>query len=136
MKRDTSGKTVAFTHNEDVFTLDKYDLFDLKDEAEKEGKARILLHKDRKEKVQEMIIAMKRGYSVPLHSHNKTESYHVIEGVMEVETQKDNVFSKTMLGDFDSGLPFVIRLQPNIPHCNRAITPIVVFYEVLEGPFI
>jgi glucose-6-phosphate isomerase len=139
--KNIKGKSTSFSHNEDVFLVDKKlcKTIICFSYADKMNKSRLNLHQERREKVQEMIIAINKKNNTKPHVHiDKTESFQVLEGemMMFIFNEKGKVLQKVKMGNYESGLPFICRIQPNIWHCNKALTKEVLFYEVIEGPFL
>lgn len=101
-------------------------------------RARLCLHKDHEDQVQQMIIALCQDTDVRPHRHpNKSESFHVLEGEIRIRLFDD---TGGMLRDIDlagpgSGLPSIYRM--NVPHWHTTIplTDIVVVHEIVAGPF-
>jgi glucose-6-phosphate isomerase len=96
------------------------------------------MHRSTEEPVQEMIIALRRDALFgPHRHHNKTESFHVIEGRLTVL-----LFSE--IGDLDQtidlgapfeGASFCYRLSAPIYHSVIPQSDLVVFSETTLGPF-
>ena len=101
-------------------------------------RARYCLHRSHNDGVQEMVIALLKGSQVPVHRHaGKSESYHMIEGLIEVLFY-DNQGNRTdviKLGPQDSGLPFIYRLAPGVWHTVRVLSECAVIHETTTGPF-
>lgn len=98
-------------------------------------RARLLLHADHSSPVQEMIIAAHESSYVRPHRHapDRSESYHVIEGELEVRIFKengeiDNIFWLT------SKVPFY-RVRGGWYHEPKPATEWVIYHEVFTGPF-
>lgn len=101
-------------------------------------RARICLHADTSDPVQEMLIALCAGTKVSIHRHpNKTESFHMVEGELDV-IFFDNDGKETerlRLGAPASGHPFMYRLNSPLWHSVEPITNVAVVHEVITGPF-
>ncbi len=102
-------------------------------------RARLCIHKNIKSKTNEMFIALKkRSYIRPhMHPSLKPESYHVIEGKMNVY-----VFSKNgkkikviKMGDYSSNLNFFYRMNKSYFHLPIAVSKWCIYHEVYPGPF-
>lgn len=105
----------------------------------KNKRARICIHKSTNSKTNEMIIALKKGSYIRPHMHpnSKSESYHVIEGKMNVY-----VFSKSgkkikvvKMGNYNSKLNFFYRMNKGYFHFPIAVSNWCVYHEVFSGPF-
>ncbi len=105
----------------------------------KNKRARICIHKSTNSKTNEMIIALKKGSYIRPHMHpnSKSESYHVIEGKMNVY-----VFSKSgkkikvvKMGNYNSKLNFFYRMNKGYFHFPIAVSSWCVYHEVFSGPF-
>jgi cupin fold WbuC family metalloprotein len=88
--------------------------------------------------VQEMIIALARDTYIAPHMHpGKPESFHVIEGEVDVVFFDDRgeIRDVVRMGDANSGK--VIFYRQNEP-CFHAVVPqsdVVIFHETANGPF-
>ena len=133
--------TAVFFPDRDVVVLGPEDVERLKDLAAAAPlrRARYCLHRSTQEAVQEMIIAFCSDTQVPIHRHrNKSESFHVIEGTLDVVFFDDQgrQCQVIRLGAPGSGLPFFYRLSAQTWHTVRLISPVAVIHETTRGPFI
>lgn len=121
-----------------VFVLDGAVINSLKSAARKSplGRARICLHIDTNSPVQEMIIALCKNSLVETHRHpvHKPESYHLLEGEMDV-----NIFASTgeviqVIKLHQNGVR-MYRIQGNVWHQPISISECAVYHEVYTGPF-
>ena len=78
----------------DIFQFDKKTIKFLKERADKSKNKsyRILFHKNNYHLTHEMMICFKKNAVVPVHKHpnGRSESYHIIEGSMNVYFFKDS----------------------------------------------
>jgi len=101
------------------------------------GRARICVHDSDEAAVHEMIIAFRQDVMFrPHRHHNKSESFHIIEGMIDIV-----VFSTTgevervvRLG-IGKDRSFYYRLNTSLYHTIIPRTSIVVFHETTAGPF-
>ncbi len=123
----------------DIFVLDDIQIAKLKQIALNHPlkRSRLCLHKNREEAVQEMIIVAHRDSYFEGHQHplTKPESYHIIEGELEVNIFSDTgqVIKKILLSH--NANPRMYRIQGNIWHQPIPISEWVVYHEVYTGPF-
>ncbi|MEJ1298727.1 MAG: WbuC family cupin fold metalloprotein [Candidatus Sedimenticola sp. (ex Thyasira tokunagai)] len=102
-------------------------------------RSRLCLHCDTQSPVQEMINVFCHDSYLRPHRHpqGKTESYHIIEGVLRVylfdELGVVNTYSD--LCNSDPKAPFLFYQPGGLWHMPVAMTPFVVFHEVYTGPF-
>ena len=127
--------------NHKLITLAKDDLDLLKEEVEKSDlkRFRFCLHNGLESPIQEMLIGFKRGSRVPIHRHkDKTESFHVVKGLLDVVFYNDagKEVDRIHLGDIDSGFPFMYRLGEALWHTIDIRSDFVVLHEITNGPFI
>jgi cupin fold WbuC family metalloprotein len=125
----------------DFIAISKVDLDKLIVEAENAilRRARICLHKSHDDPIQEMIIAFCQDSIVPIHRHTeKTESFHVIQGVFDVAFYDDaqREIGRLRMGDIKSGYPFSYRLSSNSWHTIEPLSEHVIVHEIVTGPFI
>ena len=85
-----------------------------------------------------MVLAFCAGTEVPIHRHrNRTESFHVIEGQLEVLIFDDRgiVTESIKMGPIESGLTFLYRINKDAWHTVKPLTEIVIIHEVVAGPY-
>ena len=100
--------------------------------------ARLLLHFDHEDPVQEMLIAMGRDCMVtPNRSVGRSESLNVVKGELLLIVFDDNgkVVQRVEMGPVGSGKVFLYRLSSTPWHTMIPLSEIVVVHEVIEGPF-
>ncbi|MBF0254012.1 MAG: cupin fold metalloprotein, WbuC family [Candidatus Omnitrophica bacterium] len=101
-------------------------------------RARICLHRDRREFLQEMVIAIRRdSYVRPHRQLGRGKSYHVISGKMVIVFFDDagKVIRRVALGGDGSGSPFLYRFRSDSWHTVIPRSACVVFKETVLGPF-
>jgi len=99
------------------------------------GRARICAHKSTSDTLHEMIIAIRADSYIRPHRHpNKVESFHLIEGDVDVIILSDagDIEDIVRLGKNKN---FYYRL--NVPHYHTLLiqSPVVVVHEITNGPF-
>jgi cupin fold WbuC family metalloprotein len=102
------------------------------------GRCRVCVHVDDAAPVQEMILAMRQDVLFRPHRHpEKTESYHVIEGALDVVVfdEAGTPLRAIELAAIGSGKLFYYRLNEPLYHAVLPRTPVVVFHETTAGPF-
>jgi cupin fold WbuC family metalloprotein len=140
LQKDNKGKSTAFFHTDDIFTVSEHMMIELKREAKKDpkGVVRICLHRNKSDVVQEMIIAMRNGSYIRPHKHiNRTESFHIIEGNITLLffDNDGNVNRKIDMSSKESKKPFIYRLSSNIFHMVIIQSKLAIIHEVVTGPF-
>lgn len=121
-----------------VFVLDQAAIEDLKASARKSPlrRARFCLHPSIDSYVQEMVIALFNDSVVEPHKHpvNKPESYHLIEGAMDVHIfdPHGNRCQRIQLR-LDAARMY--RIKGNVWHQPMAVSECAVYHEVYTGPF-
>tara|TARA_B100000575_G_scaffold289911_1_gene292583 strand:- start:863 stop:1300 length:438 start_codon:yes stop_codon:yes gene_type:complete len=101
-------------------------------------RSRICAHKSDGDKIHEMFVCLHKDTYVAPHFHkNKTESYHIIEGKVDIYffNKKGEVQNKILLNSKSKNQNFYLRLNPNIFHTLVPKTKYVIFHEVTNGPF-
>ena len=99
---------------------------------------RLCAHENAESKVHEMLIVHAKGCYVRPHKHlNKDESFHIIEGEVDVVLldEAGRVEEVIRMGEYRSGLAFYYRLNKPLYHTLLIRSPQVVFHEVTGGPF-
>lgn len=100
-------------------------------------RSRICLHKSPADPVQEMIIAILHDSYIRPHRHmGKSESFHVIEGQVEIYffTDEGRISSKICLGQNERD-GFCHRLSSPVFHSPVAVGEVTVVHEIVTGPF-
>lgn len=116
------------------------DIDRLKEAAEEAPlrRARICLHQSHDDPVQEMIIAFMRDSYVRPHRHaGKSESFHLIEGRLDVVFFDDegSVTRRIPMAPFGAGHTFAYRLSSDLWHTVIPRTDYVILHETTTGPF-
>ena len=121
-----------------VFVLDTAVIESLKQAARSSPlrRARICLHSNWDSPVQEMIIALCRDSIVEPHRHpaHKPESYHLVEGAMDVNIfdSAGRCIQQIQLRQ-DGALMY--RIRGEVWHQPIAVSEYAVYHEVYTGPF-
>lgn len=126
--------------DEPIVVLDRVDIDTLKHAAALavRRRSRLCAHRDVDDRVHEMLIVHPRGTYVRPHRHpGKTESFHVIEGTVDVVIFDDQGELATVMqmGDFASGRPFYYRMADPLYHTLLIRSDVLVFHETTSGPF-
>lgn len=116
------------------------DVETLKAEAARNPRRRVRLcaHGGVEDTLHEMLIVHTHDTYVRPHRHlGKSESFHVIEGTVDIVLFDDagTVADVIAMGDFASGLPFYYRIATPLFHTLLIRSAILVFHEVTAGPF-
>lgn len=117
------------------------DLERLKQEAVKAllKRSRINLHSGESDPIQEMIIAVhKDSYLRPHRQRNKRKSYNILEGEMFVAFFDDNgnLTDKVRMSQTGIQGDIYLRFDAGIWHTILPLSEIVVFTEVIPGPYL
>jgi cupin fold WbuC family metalloprotein len=106
--------------------------------ADPDNRYRFCANESPNDPLHEMLIAHTDKTIVPIHRHhNKSESFHWIVGYADVLIYDDaGQLSQTIpMGPYDSGRVFYYRLNADLYHSLRILSPVVVFHEVTDGPW-
>ena len=101
-------------------------------------RSRLCLHRTSDDLIQEMVIAFAKDSYVRVHRHrHKSESFHVLEGMLQVVFFDDEGVEtrRIRLGDSASGLPSLYRLSCDAWHTVLVETESVIIHETTNGPF-
>lgn len=120
--------------------VSKDDIETLKKELARQGRLRVRLcgHISPDDKIQEMLIVLKKEAYVRPHKHRtKTESLHILEGRADAVIFEDNgrVAQIVPMGDYASGLQFFYRMSEPRYHTLILKTNYLAFKETADGPF-
>lgn len=133
--------TAVFKQQEPVIVVDGDWTERIKTNARTEPlrRARLNLHHDESNQVQEMLIAFCKDSLTMPHRHlGRTESFHMVEGRLELVFFDDGgrVNRRLRLGAPGSGLPSLYRLNAPDWHLVIPLDEMVVVHEIGCGPFI
>ena len=138
MKRIESAEVIYA--GETVVTADAGAIDELKRAAAGNPRRRIRLcaHDGVGDSLHEMLIVHERSCYVRPHKHvGKSESFHVIEGEVDVVIfDEDGAVSRVIqMGSFASGRPFFYRIAEPLFHTLLIRSEVLVFHETTGGPF-
>jgi cupin fold WbuC family metalloprotein len=123
-----------------VVLVDAGDVAGLKRAAVENSRRRIRLyaHHSVDDRLHEMLIVHTSDTYVRPHKHiGKSESFHVVEGDVDVVVFDDDgdVTEVIRMGAFASGRPFYYRIAEPLFHTLLIRSEILVFHETTSGPF-
>jgi cupin fold WbuC family metalloprotein len=123
-----------------ITTADRVDIDLFKQLSAHNARRRIRLcaHGSPDDRLHEMLIVHERGAYVRPHKHpGKTESTHIIEGLVDVVVFDDDgqIESVIRMGDYASGKTFYYRMAVPVFHTLIIRSEVLVFHETINGPF-
>lgn len=125
---------------QDVFVFNSRYLKLLKTKAEKSNKKsyRILFHKDNKHLTHEMMICFKKNALIPVHKHpiDRSESYHILEGSMDVYFFEDDGKPFGYISLSKKKDQVFYRLSSSKFHLLIPTSKYLVYHETVTGPFL
>ncbi len=101
-------------------------------------RVRLCAHSSINDSLHEMLIVHTKDAYVRPHKHpNKSESYHLIEGELQIVVFDDagGVCEGIQIGPYGSGRTFFYRLSDSYFHMVIPVSDFVVFHETTNGPF-
>lgn len=101
-------------------------------------RARVCMHSDVMDRMQEMFIAFDGStYVRPSFHKDKDESFHMMDGLGKYVffDNKGEVVGDVRLGPYESDLPFYCRIPGNISHSLVVFSEYAVAHEIGTGPF-
>jgi cupin fold WbuC family metalloprotein len=124
-----------------TFKIDKEFIKNLNDLANGNDtkRSRLLIHSNADSKIHEMLIFFRKDSYIKPHKHiNKTESYLILEGDLDViYFNEDGSFNnKINLKNYSSGNTFFLRSENSLFHTLRIISDFVILIETTNGPAI
>jgi|TARA_Y100000310_G_scaffold338360_1_gene427773 cupin fold WbuC family metalloprotein len=131
----------VFVANNPLVTLDQKHIDFLKKQMDKSNRkrARICAHTSIGDSLHEMLIAISSKSYIHPHKHQqKVESYHVIEGDLDVVMFDDigNILDVIELGCNSKSNSFFFRFTDSVFHTLHIKGDYAVLHEVTNGPFI
>jgi cupin fold WbuC family metalloprotein len=126
--------------DEALTTVDRSDVSGLKTmaRANARGRMRLCAHETPEDALHEMLIVHDRSVYVRPHKHpGKTESMHIVEGLVDVVLFDDEgkIERIVRMGDYASGHVFYYRMTTPVFHTLLIRSETVVFLETTSGPF-
>ena len=139
MKTTIFNEEVLFA-TDAIVQIDASDIAELKQKAKQNPRRRIRIcvHSDIRDSIHEMLIVHERSCYVRPHKHiNKTETFHIIEGVADIIlfNEEGHIDQSIPMGSFNSGRKFFYRLPPFRYHTLVIHSDVLVFHEITNGPF-
>ena len=123
-----------------ITTTDRSDIDIFKQLSSRNPRKRIRLcaHDSPDNGLHEMLIVHERSAYVRPHKHpGKTESTHIIEGLVDVIVFNDDgrIERVISMGDYASGKTFYYRMAISVFHTLIIRSDVLVFHETTNGPF-
>ncbi len=130
---------IFYTENE-ISAIGREEIEFLKDKCLQNSrqKIRICTHKGPQDRLHEMFIVHTKNAYVKPHKHmNKSESIHVIEGIVDaiVFNEEGEIKDLIKMGDYASGRVFYYRMEEGHYHTFIIRSNFLVFHETVNGPF-
>jgi cupin fold WbuC family metalloprotein len=95
------------------------------------------MHRFHEDKVHEMINIYPKNLYIRPHKHSdKTETKHIVEGAMWMLMfdEMGKITNRFVMGK-EYGNTMIYRIESNLYHSIVPITEIVVFHEIINGPY-
>lgn len=139
MRTKQFNEEVLFA-DERIVRVDNQDIKFFKEQAgyNERKRMRLCTHKDIADKVHEMLIVHQKDVYIRPHKHlNKTESFHIIEGSVDVIVfdEEGDIIEIIRMGDYLSGCEFYYRISDPYYHTLLIRSDFLVFHETTNGPF-
>jgi cupin fold WbuC family metalloprotein len=139
LKINKFNEEVLFVENA-IINVSANDITKLKQKAKinKRKRIRLCAHKNIDDSIHEMLIVHEKSCYVRPHMHiNKTESFHIIEGIADVILFDDSgkIDDVIPMGHYETGQKFFYRLPASRYHTLLIQSEVLVFHEVTNGPF-
>ena len=139
MKIKLFNEEVFYT-DEEITKVNTEDIAWLKSKAlaNKRQRVRLCSHSSVHDTLHEMLIIHVKNAYVRPHKHpEKSESFHMIEGQLNVIifSEEGAIREIIEMGEYSSGRRFYYRLVKGAYHTVVPISEVVVFHEVTNGPF-
>jgi cupin fold WbuC family metalloprotein len=99
---------------------------------------RLCTHLNQMDLLHEMIIVHEKTAYVRPHKHlGKSESTHIIVGIVDVVLfdEEGQISQVIRMGDYASGKPFFYRMATPTYHTLIIRSDVLVFHETTNGPF-
>lgn len=131
----------VFVADESIVRLGAEEITFLKQQALSSNlkRARICTHRSNDDALHEMLIVISADSYIHPHKHtSKVESFHIIEGVVDVVLFDDAgvIVDVVKLSDVSTGKNFYYRLSDSLFHTLLIHSDYLVLHEVTNGPFV
>jgi cupin fold WbuC family metalloprotein len=139
MKYIEENKEVLYS-NDATSLASKIDVDFLKKKALLNSRKRIrsCFHKDQADSLHEMFIIHDKHTYVRPHKHpGKSESTHIIEGLVDIVLFDDDgkINQVINMGNYESGKTFYFRMTEPVYHTLLIRSEFLIFHEITNGPF-
>ena len=129
----------VYYSSDPVVKVAQADIKDFKRKALANPRERVRLcsHPDVNDPLHEMLIVHTKGIYVRPHRHlNKSESFHVIEGRVDVVIYDESGEIREIMemGDYASGKCFYYRIGEPLFHTLLIHSDFLIFHETTNGP--
>ena len=141
MKKKYAKLNEEVLYSKDALTIaEKSDIIELKliSKSNIRNRIRLCTHLNQIDLLHEMIIVHEKNTYVRPHKHiGKSESTHIIEGIVDVVLfDEDGLIAQVIqMGDYASGKPFFYRMATPFYHTLIIRSDVLVFHETTNGPF-
>ena len=137
-KLDNTGKSLAIYPKNRNIKIDAKLINSLKklSKDSENCNLRVCLHKNKKDKLQNMIDLLNTNSSndFKVHKHkSKDEVYQILDGKLKILIFKKNDIHKKFILQKNKNL--ILRLEKNKFHQTIPLSKVVVFHEIRQGPF-
>jgi cupin fold WbuC family metalloprotein len=131
----------VFVADESIVRLGAEQMSFLKQQARSSyrKRARICTHRSNDDALHEMLIAISADSYIHPHKHTrKVESFHIVEGLVDVVVFDDFgvIVDVVELGDVSTGKDFYYRLSDSVFHTLLIHSDFLIVHEVTNGPFV
>lgn len=107
--------------------------------ASQRGRARLCLHRDHDETVQQMLIAISdAAYIQPHRQQQNAKSYVLLDGSMAVAffDERGRLVERLNMSPFGGSSTSIIRFQANQWHTVASLTEMSIYLEIAAGPYV
>jgi cupin fold WbuC family metalloprotein len=130
----------VFVADEPIVEIGPHEVAFLKDKLPRapRGRVRLCAHSSNADLLHEMFIALAKTTYVRPHRHlAKSESFHIVEGLVDVVIldERGGIVEIIELGDAATGRNFYYRLSSPAFHTLLIRSDILIIHETTNGPF-
>ena len=131
----------VYYSNDQPIKICREDISFIKESAKKtiRKRSRLCAHKDESSSLHEMLIVQDKATYIRPHKHiGKSESFHIIEGEVDLVLFEENGDLRDVvpLTDNKSRGYFYYRIDEPVFHSFLIKTDFLVFHETTNGPFV